>query len=127
MERFLGALAGLARTRIATVGGRYYAMDRDKRWERIEKAYGAMTEAKAPRFDDPLAAIRASYGAGKTDEFMPPAVIGDYRGMTDGDGVMMANFRADRARQILAALLFPDFDGFARAKTIRFAAATGLT
>jgi 2,3-bisphosphoglycerate-independent phosphoglycerate mutase len=127
MERFLKSIGGLARVKIATVGGRYYAMDRDKRWDRVERAYVAMTDAKAPSFGDPLAAIRASYDARMTDEFMLPAVIGAYRGMKDGDGVLMANFRADRARQILAALLWPTFDGFARARVVRFAAATGLT
>jgi len=127
MEAFLGKIAGLPRTKIATVGGRYYAMDRDKRWDRVEKAYAAMTDAKAPAFADPLAAIRASYEARMTDEFMLPAVIGDYTGMKDGDGVLMANFRADRARQILAALLWPSFDGFGRARIVHMAAATGLT
>ncbi|MCA0199678.1 MAG: 2,3-bisphosphoglycerate-independent phosphoglycerate mutase [Proteobacteria bacterium] len=127
MEAFQKQIAGLARTKIATVGGRYYGMDRDKRWDRVEKAYAAMTEAKGHHAADPLAAIRASYDERVTDEFMLPAAIGDYRGMQDGDGVLMANFRADRARQILSALLWPAFDGFARARVITFAAATGLT
>ncbi len=127
METFQKNLGGLARTKVATVGGRYYGMDRDKRWDRVEKAYVAMTDAKAVVFADPLSAIRASYDARMTDEFMLPAVIGDYRGMKNGDGVLMANFRADRARQILSALLWPSFDGFARPRTIAFAAATGLT
>ncbi|MGE4062211.1 MAG: 2,3-bisphosphoglycerate-independent phosphoglycerate mutase [Rhodospirillaceae bacterium] len=127
MEEFLKSLSGLSRTKIATVGGRYFGMDRDKRWDRVEKAYVAMTEAKAPVFPDALEAIRASYDARMTDEFMLPAVIGNYTGMKDGDGVLMANFRADRARQVLAALLFPDFAGFPRPRVIRFAAATGLT
>ena len=132
MEQFLNAIAGLPRTTVATVGGRYYAMDRDKRWDRVEKAYVAMvdgqgTSSQGAQFADPLAAIRASYDARMTDEFMLPAVIGDYRGMRDGDGVLMANFRADRARQILSALLWPSFDGFGRRRIVRFAAATGLT
>jgi 2,3-bisphosphoglycerate-independent phosphoglycerate mutase len=127
MEEFLKQIAGLKRTRIATVGGRYYGMDRDKRWDRVARAYVSMTDAKGNHAADPLTAIRASYAARLTDEFMLPAAIGDYKGMQDGDGVLMANFRADRARQILAALLWPTFDGFARPRTIAFAAASGLT
>jgi 2,3-bisphosphoglycerate-independent phosphoglycerate mutase len=90
MEDFLGAAP---RATAATVTGRYYAMDRDNRWERVEAAYAAMAEGE---------------------------------GMADGDGVLMANFRADRAREILSALLDPDFDGFARTRRMEFAAATGL-
>lgn len=127
METFLDQIKDLPRTKIATVGGRYYGMDRDKRWDRVEKAYVAMTDASAAVHADPLAAIRASYDARMTDEFMLPAVIGDYTGMKNGDGVMMANFRADRARQILAALLWPSFDGFTRPRVVNFAAAAGLT
>ncbi len=127
MGDFLKAISGLPRTKVVTVGGRYYGMDRDKRWDRVEKAYVAMVDGQGAQFADPLSAIRASYDARLTDEFMLPAVIGDYRGMKDGDGVLMANFRADRARQILAALLWPSFDGFGRARIVRFAAATGLT
>lgn len=127
METFQKQIAGLARTKIVTVGGRYYGMDRDKRWDRVEKAYVAMTEAKGNHAADPLSAIRSSYDARMTDEFMLPAAIGDYKGMQDGDGVLMANFRADRARQILSALLWPAFDGFARPRIVSFAAAVGLT
>jgi len=127
MEAFLDQIKNLPRTKIGTVGGRYYGMDRDKRWDRVEKAYVAMTDANAPVFADALSAIKASYAARMTDEFMLPAVIGDYTGMKDGDGLMMANFRADRARQILTALLWPSFDGFTRPRVISFAAAAGLT
>ncbi len=127
MEQFEKSIADLTRTNIATVGGRYYGMDRDKRWDRVEKAYLAMTDAKGNHAADPLAAIRASYAERMTDEFMLPTAIGNYKGMKDGDGVLMANFRADRAREILSALLWPTFEGFARTRTIAFAAATGLT
>ncbi len=127
MEAFQKQIAGLTLTKIVTVGGRYYGMDRDKRWDRVEKAYVAMTEAKGNHAPDPVTAIRTSYEARMTDEFMLPATIGDYKGMRDGDGVLMANFRADRARQILSALLWPTFDGFARPRIITFAAAVGLT
>jgi 2,3-bisphosphoglycerate-independent phosphoglycerate mutase len=112
---------------MASVSGRYYAMDRDKRWDRVEKAYLAMAAAEAPRFPEALAAIAASYAEGITDEFIVPAVIGDYRGMRDGDGVLSFNFRADRVRQLLAALLDSDFTGFPRPQRLNFAAALGMT
>ena len=86
---------------IATVCGRYYAMDRDKRWERVQKAYAAMVDADAPRFPDAGAVVKAAYADEKFDEFIIPAVVGDYRGMRDGDGMLCFNFRADRVREIL--------------------------
>jgi 2,3-bisphosphoglycerate-independent phosphoglycerate mutase len=113
--------------RIATVIGRYFAMDRDKRWDRVAKAYAALAEADAPRADDPVKAVHAAYEAEKYDEFIPPVVIGDYKGMQDGDGILCFNFRADRVREILAALLDPKFDGFPRKRVIRFDAALGMT
>jgi 2,3-bisphosphoglycerate-independent phosphoglycerate mutase len=123
MAAFLEALPGV---RVATVGGRYYAMDRDRRWERVERAYRALAEGEGPRGADPVAAIRGSYDDGVTDEFMVPTVIGGYAGMADGDAILMANFRADRAREILRALLDPGFDGFVRPRPIGFAAAAGM-
>jgi 2,3-bisphosphoglycerate-independent phosphoglycerate mutase len=124
MEAFLAAAP---RATVATVMGRYYAMDRDKRWDRVGKAYAALSGGEAEvHAGDALAAIDASYAAGSTDEFVPATVIGEYRGMADGDGVLMANFRADRARELLSALLDPAFDGFTRSRRIKFAAATGL-
>jgi 2,3-bisphosphoglycerate-independent phosphoglycerate mutase len=113
--------------RIATVSGRYYAMDRDKRWERVEKAYRCLVDAEGRRAPDGAAAVRQGYDAGETDEFVLPTAVGDYAGMKDGDGVLMANFRADRVREILAALLDPGFDGFARPRVVRTAAALGMT
>jgi 2,3-bisphosphoglycerate-independent phosphoglycerate mutase len=113
--------------KIATVIGRYFAMDRDKRWDRVSRAYAAMTEGKGDRFDKPTEAIQAGYDAGKFDEFIPASVIGDYAGMRDGDAVLCFNFRADRVREILAALLDPAFDGFPRERVIKFSAAVGLT
>jgi 2,3-bisphosphoglycerate-independent phosphoglycerate mutase len=102
-------------------------MDRDKRWERVAKAYDAMVAAQGPRFADAQAAIADAY-AGKTfDEFIVPAVIGHYGGMQDGDGLLCFNFRADRVREILGALLEPDFSGFARSRTVALAAAVGMT
>jgi 2,3-bisphosphoglycerate-independent phosphoglycerate mutase len=120
------ATAGAARVSIATVTGRYYAMDRDKRWPRVERAWRALVLAEGAGRDDAVAAIEASYASGVTDEFMLPAVIGGYAGMADGDGLLMANFRADRARQILTALADPKFKDFARPKTPKFAARLGM-
>jgi 2,3-bisphosphoglycerate-independent phosphoglycerate mutase len=111
---------------IATVSGRYYAMDRDKRWERVEKAYNALVEAEGPRFPDAQAAILDAYAKKQFDEFIVPAVIGDYHGMRDGDGVLCFNFRADRVREILTAMLDPKFFGFPRKRIVRFAAAVGM-
>jgi 2,3-bisphosphoglycerate-independent phosphoglycerate mutase len=112
---------------IATVCGRYYAMDRDKRWDRVAKAYNAIVDAEGAHFSDAHAAITDAYAHDVSDEFIVPSVIGDYRGMRDGDGVLCFNFRADRVREILGALLDPGFSGFARPRRIRFAAAAGMT
>jgi 2,3-bisphosphoglycerate-independent phosphoglycerate mutase len=113
--------------RIATVCGRYYAMDRDKRWERVEKAYRVIAEAEGPRFPDAPSVVADAYAHDLNDEFVLPAVVGDYRGMRDADGVLCFNFRADRVREILAALLDPAFTGFPRKRVVRFAAAAGMT
>src|SRR4029079_12776556 len=101
-------------------------MDRDKRWERVEKAYDALMDAKGVAATGAVEAIADSYAKEVTDEFIVPAVLPGYSGMKDGDGVLMGNFRADRAREILTALLDPKFDGFPRARVVRFAAAAGL-
>jgi 2,3-bisphosphoglycerate-independent phosphoglycerate mutase len=127
ITRFLAAIAPLAHVTIGTLGGRYFAMDRDKRWDRVEKAYKVIVRAEGPTVPDVLSGIRAAYADGKHDEFIPPVVVGDYQGMKDGDGLILANFRADRARQISAALLDPAFDGFARGKVVKFAGAASLT
>ena len=111
---------------VVTVDGRYYAMDRDKRWERVSKAYDAIVAAEGPRFADPQAAIADAYANKIYDEFIIPAVIGNYNGMKDGDGVLCFNFRADRVREILGAMLDPAFSGFARKRTVKFAAAVGM-
>jgi 2,3-bisphosphoglycerate-independent phosphoglycerate mutase len=112
---------------IATVVGRYFAMDRDERWDRVSQAYGAIADADAAHFPTPEAAVQAAYAAGKFDEFVPASVIGDYAGMNDGDAILCFNFRADRVREILAALLDPAFDGFPRKHVRKFAAAVGMT
>jgi 2,3-bisphosphoglycerate-independent phosphoglycerate mutase len=125
LKRFCAALPPLVQ--VATVSGRYYAMDRDKRWERVARAYAAMVEADAPRFPDAHAVIADAYAHKLFDEFIVPAAVGDYRGMKDGDGVLCFNFRADRVREILTAILDPQFSGFARKRIVRTAAALGMT
>lgn len=103
---------------IATLVGRYYAMDRDKRWERTERAFNLLVKGEGLRTSDPLAAIRQSYEHGITDEFVEPTVVTRASGepvatIEDGDSVIFFNFRADRARQITSALAVPGFDEFA--------------
>jgi 2,3-bisphosphoglycerate-independent phosphoglycerate mutase len=125
IARLVAALPASAA--IATVCGRYYAMDRDQRWERVAKAYGAIANADGPHFPDAGAVIADAYAHDISDEFVVPAVVGSYGGMRDGDGLLCFNFRADRVREILSALIDPAFVGFPRPRTIRFAAAAGTT
>ena len=131
IEKSATAVADEGRIRIATVCGRYYAMDRDKRWDRTAAACAAIVdpngEPGAAAAESAVDAIDAASLAGQTDEFVRPTAIGGYNGMADGDGVFMANFRADRARQILSALLDPEFGGFDRPRIVTFAAALGMT
>lgn len=124
MDRFLADLPEGAT--VGTVSGRFYAMDRDKRWDRVDLAYRALIDAEGQSAGDPFAAIDAATARGETDEFVLPTIIGGYAGMKDGDGLLMANFRSDRAREILTALLDPGFDGFARARRPAFAASLGM-
>ena len=113
---------------IVTVAGRYFAMDRDNRWERVEKAYRAIVEGKTEGRIAPSAraACEASYAKGVTDEFIEPVAIGDYAGMADNDGMFFINFRADRAREILAAIGAPDFDAFDVSDRPRLAGLLGM-
>ena len=111
--------------RIATVSGRYYAMDRDKRWDRIEKAYLCLTEGVGNKADSALEAIRNSYKDKVTDEFVLPTVISGVvpEGLIrDGDGVIFFNFRADRARELTRALTEEDFREFPRKRRVALAA-----
>ena len=123
---FEDSLRDLPNVRIATVAGRYHGMDRDRRWERTARAYDAMVSGEGRPAASAIDAVSASYADDIGDEFVEPAVIGGYEGMADGDGLIMANFRADRARQIMTALLDPTFDGFARSRRVSFAAACGM-
>jgi 2,3-bisphosphoglycerate-independent phosphoglycerate mutase len=127
IEKFVGDIDGVAGVRMATLSGRYYAMDRDKRWDRVQKYYDALVDAAAPRHADVFAALDASYAENVTDEFVIPAVLGDYAGMADGDALLFANFRADRAREICLSLLDGGFQGFHRDRVVKFSAAAGMT
>lgn len=101
--------------RIASIGGRYFAMDRDKRWDRVERAWRAIVEAQAEvRADDAGDALEAAYARGENDEFVQPTVIGDGARIEDGDAVVFMNFRADRARQLTHAFVDAQFDHFPR-------------
>jgi 2,3-bisphosphoglycerate-independent phosphoglycerate mutase len=115
VERLLPRLQGGAR--LASIGGRYYGMDRDRRWERTEKWYNAAVRGSAPSARDALQVIRDAYARNVTDEFVEPVVLTDEKGnpiapIADGDSVITWNFRSDRMRQILRALTDPAFDGF---------------
>ncbi len=106
--------------------GRYWAMDRDKRWERTARAVAALVDAAAPRWSSWREALEDAYRRGQSDEFVEPVVLADYGGMIDGDALVCANFRADRVRQILAALIGADVPA-RPARTIAFSSLIGMT
>ena len=115
---FVAALAdkcaALGVGKIATVAGRYYAMDRDKRWDRVQLAYDAIAKAQGVSAADPVAAVQASYDQEVTDEFVVPVVVGDYPGVKAGDSIVFMNFRPDRAREITRCFVDPDFTDVTR-------------
>ena len=126
MEQFVRDTTGMPRVRVATVCGRFYAMDRDKRWDRVERAFRLIADGEGSPFDSPGAPIQAGYDTDVTDEFIEPANIGAFPGILDGDGLIAANFRADRMREILGAFLDPDFDAFDVQGRPRIAATLGM-
>lgn len=103
---------------IATVSGRYYAMDRDKRWDRVEKAYDAMTSGEGIHVPTASEAVTAAYERDENDEFVQPTVVDGALPVSDGDAMIMFNFRPDRAREITRSFVDSDFDGFRRKKTV---------
>ncbi|WP_376875910.1 2,3-bisphosphoglycerate-independent phosphoglycerate mutase [Albirhodobacter sp. R86504] len=111
---------------IGTVIGRYWAMDRDNRWERVSRAFNAMVNAQGEHAPDAVLAVETSYNKNEMDEFIAPTVIGGYKGAKDGDGFFCLNFRADRAREILAALGQPGFEGFETGARPHWAAMLGM-
>jgi 2,3-bisphosphoglycerate-independent phosphoglycerate mutase len=126
VQQIEAGLQGELPIKFATVAGRYYPMDRDKRWERVTLGYEAIVDAKGESAKTAKEAVDKGYASGQDDEFLKPTVIDGYQGMKDGDGLLMFNFRADRARQILTALLDPRFDGFNRPRVVKFAMAVGM-
>jgi len=106
--------------RVGTVSGRYYAMDRDNRWERTKLAYDALVHAQGVPAESAEEAIKSAHEAGDTDEFIKPRVIGNYDGMDDGDVLIHFNFRPDRTRQLVRALAEPGFDEFSRSGAPEF-------
>lgn len=131
LDQIEAKLAEIGRGRIASISGRYYAMDRDKRWEREQKAYDALVLGRAPSFPSARAALQDAYDKGETDEFVVPRVVVGPDGKTapyrPGDGVIFFNYRADRARQLTRALTQDSFDGFERQGGKVPVAFTGMT
>ena len=123
VQELTDKLAELGVGKIATVMGRYYAMDRDNRWDRVERAYNAITQGLGVSAESGVAAVQNSYNNGKNDEFVEPAVVMEngkpVATVQDGDSVIFFNFRPDRAREITRAFCCDDFDGFAREKRIQ--------
>ncbi|MEI9884449.1 2,3-bisphosphoglycerate-independent phosphoglycerate mutase [Atlantibacter hermannii] len=132
LKRFEETFAALGKGRIATIIGRYYAMDRDNRWDRVELAYDLLTQARGEyQADSAVAGLEAAYARGENDEFVKPTVIRaegqPETAMEDGDALIFMNFRADRARQITRAFVNANFDGFARKKVVKFSNFVMLT
>ena len=123
VQELTDKLAELGVGKIATVMGRYYAMDRDNRWDRVERAYNALTKGMGIPAESGVAAVQNSYNNGKNDEFVEPAVVMEngkpVATIEDGDSVIFFNFRPDRAREITRAFCCDDFTGFAREKRIQ--------
>ena len=125
VEELAARCAELGVGQIATVSGRYYAMDRDKRWDRVQLAYDAIADAKGIPAADPAAAVQASYDQEVTDALVRPVVVGDYPGVGEGDGIVFMNFRPDRAREITRCFVDPAFQEVQRAyRPVRFVCTT---
>ena len=132
LRRFSAWFAGQGRGRFASVGGRFFAMDRDKRWDRVEKAFNAICHGKALwQHVDAASALSAAYARGENDEFVQPAVLaapGEAPvSINDNDAIVFMNFRADRARELTAAFIKDDFTGFDRGKLPKLGSFTSLT
>lgn len=114
IKRLQDEIENIGVGQIVTVIGRYYAMDRDNRWERVEKAYKAIAEAEGQAFENAYALMEKSYSENITDEFIIPSVLNGYNGVKDKDSIIFFNFRPDRAREITRAFTFKEFNGFER-------------
>lgn len=115
--------------RLASLCGRFYAMDRDKRWERVQQAWNLLTHGEGQRCDDPLKTLQDAYAAEETDEFLKPHLFGDPSEVCirDNDGLFFFNFRADRARELVSAFHFSDFSGFERGQTPQLSGLATMT
>jgi 2,3-bisphosphoglycerate-independent phosphoglycerate mutase len=128
IEKLQAKCTELGNARIASVSGRYFAMDRDKRWDRVELAYEAIAEAKSEfHADDALAALAAAYARGENDEFVKPTVVAGGARFVDGDAVVYMNYRADRARQLTQVFVDAAFAGFERPRAVRLSAFVTLS
>ncbi|WP_231759172.1 2,3-bisphosphoglycerate-independent phosphoglycerate mutase [Microbulbifer elongatus] len=122
LARLTQVCDALGTARIASIAGRYFAMDRDNRWERVQPVYDLITQGKAEQqADSALAALEAAYARDENDEFVAPTLIGEPAPLSDGDALIFMNFRPDRARQLARAFTEADFDGFERAATPKLA------
>ncbi|MEO0621613.1 MAG: 2,3-bisphosphoglycerate-independent phosphoglycerate mutase [Pseudomonadota bacterium] len=126
VAEIIAAIDDLPDTKVATVTGRFYAMDRDNRWERVEKAWAAIAAARGQTAKDAAQAIKAAYARGETDEFVLPTVVGTPSPIGPNDGLLCTNFRADRAREILGALVDPGFAEFSRNGSVPLMTALGM-
>ena len=127
IAEFEASIKALSNVKIATLSGRFYAMDRDKRWDRVEQAFSTIALGEGNNFATIQEAVEASYKEKVNDEFIVPCTIADYKGFEDGDALLMANYRSDRAREITYALADKDFSGFARKKFFTLSQAIGMT
>src|SRR3954470_15736695 len=122
MQTVLDKMHEIGVGQVGTVEGRYYAMDRDRRWDRIQQAYNAIVHGEGQLRRDPIEVFKASYEAGVTDEFIVPSVIASAEGtphkLSDGDAVIFFNFRGDRGRELTRAIMQPDFTEFDRGKPL---------
>ncbi len=127
IKKFEDDIAELENVHIVTVSGRYYSMDRDNRWDRVIKAHLAISGGTGHHFESPISAVNHAYQTNLSDEFIEPSIIANYAGMHDGDAIVSSNFRADRAREIMATFVDPSFDGFKKPKNVNLSAAIGMS
>jgi 2,3-bisphosphoglycerate-independent phosphoglycerate mutase len=125
-DKFASKISNFNNIQIATIAGRYYAMDRDQKWDRTKLSYDAIISGVGKKYDIISDAINDHYQQNITDEFILPSIIGDYEGINDGEDIICANFRADRARQICSSILDPNFKQF-KNKKINFNKSIALT
>lgn len=126
IEQLEKAVSGVGNIVIGTICGRYFAMDRDNRWDRVQRAYDLIVTGNGKAYTDTLDIIKDAYANGKTDEFIEPACHASYKGIKDRDGLLCANFRSDRVRQLLDAILTPEFNSFTRNRRVSLTSSLGM-